>query len=160
MPALQGQHALPGKSAPCPPASKYLNETERKVVLLWCPSGRGAPGSRTESRHPAEPPFSSEKLLVGVFRVQVAGPLPVALGSRRQPPPAAHRATRPHCASCCGLAPRQPRRPESPSRGAGRTMELGAGPADAPRPSREPAEQPALAAAELTRGPESSPTRR
>ena len=87
----------------------------------------------------------------------MVGPLLRALGSRSQPPPAAGRAPRLHSASC-GLAPRQPRRPESPSRRAGQTMELGAGPAGAPRPRREWAPRLAVAAAELTAGRESSPT--
>ena len=123
-------HVLPGKPAPRLPAPSYLKETERKVLLLRRPSGRGAWGSPTESRRPAQPPGANEKLLVGVFPVQVVGPLPRVPGSHRQRPPAA-RAARPHSASG-GRAPRRPRRREAASRGAGRTMERGAGPAGAP----------------------------
>lgn len=106
------------------------------MVLLWFQKGRGSLGSRTESWWPAEPPFSDEKLLVGVFRVQVVGPLLWALRSGRQPPPAAGRAPRLHSV-IRGFARRQPPRPESPSRRAGQTMELGAGPAGAARSRRE-----------------------
>ena len=63
-------HVLPGKPAPRLPAPSYLKETERKVLLLRRPSGRGAWGSPTESRRPAQPPGANEKLLVGVFPVQ------------------------------------------------------------------------------------------
>jgi hypothetical protein len=123
--------------SPPPPNSalvpKYLKETKRKVVLIWFPSGWGSPGNWTESWWPAELPFSDEKLLVGVFWVQVVGPPLWALRSRRQPPPAASRAPRLHCV-ICGFAHRHPPRPESPSRRAGQTMELGAGPAGAARP--------------------------
>lgn len=109
-----------------PPPGTF--ETEMKVVQPRCPRGRASPGRRTRSPHPAEPPFSNGKLLVGVLRVPAVGPLALALGSRRQPPRAAGHAPRPHSARGW-LAPRQPGRRESPSRGAGRTMELGAGPA-------------------------------
>lgn len=106
------------------------------MLLLRRPSGRGARGSPTESRRPAQPPRANEELLVGVFPVQVVGPLPRVQGSQRQRPPAARRAARPHSASG-GRAPRRPRRREAASRGAGRTMERGAGPAGAPRPRRQ-----------------------
>ncbi|XP_055252744.1 translation initiation factor IF-2-like [Moschus berezovskii] len=137
MPASRALHGLPGQPAPRPPAPTYLKETERKVLLLRRPSGLGARGSPTESRRPAQPPRANDKLLVGVFRVQVVGPLPRGPGSRRQRPPAARRAARPHSASG-GRAPRRPRRREAASRGAGRTTERGAGPAGAPPPHRPP----------------------
>lgn len=143
---VRGQHALPSKPSTFAPAPRYLNETETKVVLLWFPRGRGSPDSWTGSWHPVEPPISNEKLLVGVFRVQAVGRLLRELRSRRRSPPAAGRAPCLHSASG-GLARRQPRRPESPSRGAGQTMELGAGPAGASRPRRKPT----VAGAELAR---------
>lgn len=132
------------------PISRYLKETERKVVLLWFPSGRGSLGSRTESWRPAEPPFSDEKLLVGVFRIQVIEPLLWALGWGTKPPPAASRAPRLHSV-ICGFASRQPPRPESPSRRVGQTMELWAGPAGTARPHRERADRLAVNGAETGR---------
>lgn len=147
MPASRALPVLPCKPAPRPPAPSYLKETERKVLLLRRPSGRGARGSPTESRRPAQPPRASEKLLVGVFRVQVVGP------------PAARRAARPHSASG-GRAPRRPRRPEAASRGAGRTVERGAGPAGAPRPRRQRLPRRPPEAGGLIRPQASPPSRR
>lgn len=113
------------------------------MVLLGFLRGRSSLGDWTE------PPFSDdEKLLVGVFRVQVVAPLFWALRSGTQPPPAAGRAPRLHSA-ICGFARRQPPRPESPSRRAGRTMEIGAGPVGAARPRRGRTDRRAAAAPRL-----------
>lgn len=119
--------------------------------LLGSPSGRGFPCSQTESLRPAEPPFSKEKLLVGVFGVQVVEPLLWVLRSGRKSPPAARCAPRLHAAAICGLSHSHPPRPESPSRGAGRTMELRAGPAGAARPRRRPSARLAVPGAEADR---------
>lgn len=116
--------------------------------LLGSPCGRGSSCSRTESLWPAEPPSSKEKLLVGVFGVQVVEPLLWVLRSGKQSPPAARRAPRLHAAAICGLSHSHPPRPESPSRGAGRTMELGAGPAGAARPCCRPSAWLAVSGAE------------
>lgn len=134
--------ALPYSPSSSPDTLRRQGE---KWICLGLRVDEVFPGSPTESLRPAEPPFSKEKLLVGVFGVQVVEPLPWVPRSGRKSPPAARGAPRLHAAEICGLSQSHPPRPESPSRGAGRTMELGAGPAGAARPRRRPSARLAVA---------------
>lgn len=98
----------------------------------------------------SRPPHRRNYLLA-FFGVQVVEPLLWVLRSGRQSPPAARRAPRLHAAAICGLSHSHPPHPESPSRGAGRTMELGAGPTGTARPRRRPSARLAVSGAEADR---------
>lgn len=131
---IGGGGGMPACTAlPFPPSSSpdTLRRPREKWLCLGLRVDEILPAAgRSLCGQPRRPP-QRRNYLLAFFRVQVVEPLPWVLRSGRQSPPAAPRAPRLHAAAICGLSHSHPPRPESPSRGAGRSMELGAGPAGA-----------------------------